>query len=324
LKLSASVATALLILGIAGLPAAAAGPPRVAGCPVFPAFTGSRTAPSAANQSAWNQDVSKAPIDPRSGAYIRHILSLGGGRTIRPGFGGNGRYGIPYNVVGWHHRRARVRVTMYPDVSDFGRAPIPPAAKVQLNADRHVLVLQRRRCKLFEMFDAHRASGSRHRWKAGSTAKFALHSARLRHAGWTSADAAGLPMLPGLVRYGEVKRGRVRHAIRVTFAATRRAYIRPATHYASSRCGVTLPPMGLRLRLRPSYDLAGFRGQALVIARALKQYGMIVADNGPNWSITGAANPRWNDRKIHQLTTIPGRAFQVVKSQASPTVAPDC
>jgi hypothetical protein len=312
---------ALLALAIAASPAAGATPPRIGGCPIFPAFKGPPTAPSAANQSAWNQDVSKAPVDPRSGAYIRRI---GGDQELHPDFGGNGRYGIPYTKVGAHQRRVRVRVTAYPGESDFGRAPIPPDARVENGSDHHVLVLQRGRCDLFEMFDAHYAGGRGHRWKAASTAEFDLHSTKLRHDGWTSADAAGLPILPGLVRYGEVKRGHVRHAIRVTFEETRAAYIHPATHYASDDCNVNLPPMGLRLRLKGAYDLSGFSGQALVIAQALKRYGIINADNGSSWFITGAADSRWNDSNLNQLKSIPGTGFQVVKSAAPPTVASGC
>jgi hypothetical protein len=311
-------------LALASSAAAAPRPPHIGGCPVFPAFSGSPTAPSAANLTAWNQDISKAPIDPRSSAYIRGITGLGGNQFIHPDFGGNGRYGIPYDTVPRHQRRVRVKVTAYPGESDFGRAPIPPDAKAEGGSDRHVLVLQRGRCELFEMFAARYTDGRGHRWKAASTAKFDVRSARLRHDGWTSADAAGLPILPGLVRYREVKRGHVRHAIRATFAETRKAYIHPATHYASSNCARDLPPTGLRLRLRSSYDLSRFKGQALVIARALKRYGIINADNGSNWFITGAADRRWNDNNLNQLKRIPGSAFQVVESKANPTVASDC
>jgi hypothetical protein len=188
-----------------------------------------------------------------------------------------------------------------------------------------VLVLQRGRCDLFELFAAHYAGGPGQRWNAGSTARFDLSSSRLRPDGWTSADAAGLPILAGLVRYGEVKRGRVRHAIRVTFDATRRAYIHPATHYASSLCNPDLPPMGLRLRLRHSYfrdNLHRFpRGsQSRVIFRALFHYGIVNADNGgtgANWFITGARSKGWNDEDLNRLKTVPGTAFVAVDSRAA-------
>jgi hypothetical protein len=216
-------------------------------------------------------------------------------------------------------------VTGYPDESDFGLAPIPANAPVEGGSDRHVLVLQRQRCQLFEMYAAHYAGGSGHRWTAASTARFNLRSARLRHEGWTSADAAGLPILPGLVRSGEVEHGHVRHAIRVTFAETRRAYIHPATHYASGSCAASLPPMGLRLRLSARYfqqNLHRFPpgSQSRVIFRALYHYGIINADNGgsgANWFITGARSKRWHDSDLNRLKTVPGTAFVVVRSRAA-------
>jgi len=315
---------ALLALGIAALPATAARPPRIGGCPVFPAFDGSPAAPSASDQTAWNQNVSKAPVDPRSSDYIRRITQLGGNQVVHPDFGVNGRYGIPYTKVGPHQRRVRVKVTAYPVESDFGRAPIPPDALVEKGSDRHVLVVQRGRCKLFEMFGARYVGGRGHLWKAASTARFDLHSTKLRHDGWTSADAAGLPILPGLVRYGEVKHGHVRHAIRATFSETRRAYIHPATHYASDECARDLPPMGLRMRLSDRYyanNLDHFQrgSQSRVIFKALYRYGIINADNGgtgSNWFITGASSKRWRDGDLNRLKSVPGTAFVVVQSRA--------
>ena len=291
---------------------------------MFPRFEGSPTAPSAANQSAWNQDVSRAPLDPNSSAYVDRIGALGGNQVVHPDFGGGGRYGIPYTTVGPHQRQVRVKVTSYPDESDFGRAPIPPRAPIEKGSDRHVLVLQRRHCDLFEMFAARYVGGRGHAWKAGSTARFDLRSRRLRPDGYTSADAAGLSILAGLVRYGEVKRGHVRHAIRVTFAETRRAYIHPATHYASDLCDPDLPPMGLRLRLGRRYfrdNLHRFpRGsQSRVIFKALYRYGIVNADNGgtgANWFITGASSKRWDDPDLDRLKSVPGSAFVVVKSRA--------
>jgi hypothetical protein len=323
-SLLASALTALLALGILAATATAAKAPRVGGCYVFPAFKGSPTAASAASQTAWNQDVSKAPVDPRSGAYIRRITRLGGNQVVHPDFGGDGRYGIPYNVVGRHQRRVQVHVTAYPGESDFGRAPIPPHARVEGGSDRHVLVVQRGRCDLFEMFGAHYVGGHGNRWNAASTAKFDLHSTALRHDDWTSADAAGLAILPGLVRYGEVKHGHVRHAIRATFSETRKAYIHPATHYASDQCARDLPPMGLRMRLSQSYysnNLHRFPkgSQSRVIFTALYHYGIINADNGgtgSNWFITGASSKGWRDGDLNRLKSVPGGAFVVVKSQA--------
>ena len=239
--------------GCAGDQSRSAKPARLAGCDVFPAFRGPSTAASSPTQAAWNQDVSHAPVDPHSARYLQTIQGLGGNQVVHPDFGGNGRYGIPYAVVGPHQRNVKVKVSPYGDESDFGRAPIPPNAPVEKGSDHHVLVLQRSTCRLYEMFAARYLGGSGHRWHAGSTARFDLGSTNLRHAGWTSADAAGLAILPGLVRVGEVEHGHVRHAIRATFEQTRAAYIKPATHFASSDCNPGLPPMGLRFRLRSSY-----------------------------------------------------------------------
>jgi hypothetical protein len=317
------LALAVVVLG-AGV-ACAAPPPRIGGCDVFPAFTGDARARSSSGQSAWNQDVSKAPLDPSSREHINTITELGGNQVVHPDFGGNGAYGIPYTTVPRDQRRVRVKVTTYPDQSDFGLAPMPPNAPVEFGSDRHALVLQRGRCDLFELFAAHYTGGPGHRWNAGSTARFDLGSSGLRPDGWTSADAAGLPILAGLVRYGEVQRGQVRHAIRVTFAETRRAFIHPATHYASSLCNPDLPPMGLRLRLRHSYFRDNLRrfprgSQSRVIFRALFHYGVVNADNGgtgANWFITGARSRGWDDADLNRLKTVPGTAFVVVDSRAS-------
>ncbi|HEY7151805.1 MAG TPA: hypothetical protein VH391_08985, partial [Solirubrobacterales bacterium] len=240
-------------------------------------------------------------------------------------FGGNGAYGIPYTTVGPNQPRVRVRVTGYPDESDFGLAPIPASAPVEGGSDRHVLVVQRQKCTLFELFAAHYVGGSGHRWTAASTARFDLSSRRRRHEGWTSADAAGLPILPGLLRYGEVAHGHVRHAIRATFSETRRAYIHPATHYASSLCDRNLPPMGLRLRLSSKYfqdNLHRFPAgsESRAIFQALYHYGIVNADNGgsgSNWFITGARSRRWRDGDLNRLKTVPGRAFVVVQSRSA-------
>ena len=320
------VGAASAVLLLAGS-AQAAAPPKIGGCAVFPAFTGSPTAPSSANQRAWNQDVSRAPIDPRSSDYINRITALGGNQVVHADFGGGGAYGIPYATVGARQRRVHVKVTSYPEESDFGRAPIPASAPVEYGSDRHVIVLQRRRCVLFEMFAAHYVGGRGHRWQAASTARFHLSSGRLRHDGWTSADGAGLPILPGLARYGEVKRGRLRHAIRVTFAKTRRAFIHPASHYASDNCSPDLPPMGLRLRLSRAYFLQNLHrfpagSQSRVVFTALYHYGIITADHGGsggNWFITGARSRRWRDGDLNRLKTVPGTAFRVVKSRAPVT-----
>jgi hypothetical protein len=286
------------------------------GCDVFPPFAGAADAAQAADQTAWNQDISNAPVDPNSDDYINTIQSLGND-SIHPDFGGNGAYGIPYTVVDRDQRRYPVHFNAYGDQSDKGPYPIPPNARVEGGGDRHVLALQRGKCKLYELYAAH-FDRSRGRWVAGSGAVFNLNQGGpLRHDGWTSADAAGLPILPGLIRPGEVKRGAIHHAIRVTFDETRQAYIHPATHWASSSCDRFLPPMGLRMKLKPGYDISQFSGQARVIAVALQRYGVINADNGSSWYITGARSKSWNDNQLNQLKSIPGTAFEVVETQAS-------
>ena len=299
--------------------------PSLGSCNVFPPFTGPTTAPSAANQTAWNQDISKAPVDPRSSKYLAKIRSLGGNQSIHPDFGSNPTYGIPYVVVPGVQPGVPTHFTLYGDESDPGPYPIPPHAPIEAGSDHHVLVVDRGHCALYETGGSRYVGGTSNSWSAWGGALFNLtRAAPLRPDSWTSADAAGLPIFPGLVRYDEVASGHLGHAIRVTFDQTRRAFIHPATHYASDSCNANLPPMGLRLRLKPSYDLSHFTGQALVIARALKQYGIINADNGSSWFITGATDSRWNDGNLDQLKSIPGSAFQVVKSAAPPKVASDC
>jgi hypothetical protein len=177
--------------------------------------------------------------------------------------------------------------------------------------DRHVLVLQKGSCKLYELYGARRSGAG---WEAASGATFNLRSNALRPEGWTSADAAGLPIFPLLVRYPEVRAGQIDHALRVTVERTQRGYIHPATHFASDSSDPSLPPMGLRLRLNAGFSLAGYHGEALVVLRALKRYGLIVADNGSSWYITGAPDPRWNNEDLNQLKSVPGSAFQAVQT----------
>ena len=290
--------------------------------PVFPAFEGSPTARSAANQSAWNQDVSKAPLAAKSSAYIDGITSLGGNQVVHPDFGGAAPTGCPSDgrpqpATGPGER------DLIPDESDFGRAPIPANAPVEGGSDRHVLVLQRRRCVLFEMFGAHYLAAPAP-LGGGSTARFHLGRGRRRHDGWTSADAAGLRILPGLARYGEVKVGGL--ATRSGSPSPTRGAPMSTPPPTTPRRAVTpkLPPMGLRLRLSSPYfhdNLARFPdgSQSRVIFRALYHYGIINADNGgggANWFITGARSTRWKDGDLNRLKTVPGSAFVVVKSQA--------
>ncbi len=283
------------VAGDARTPAAG---PRVGGCPVFPAT------------NAWNQDVSRLPVDLRSASYIAAI-DQGSNHFLHADFGGHGAYGIPYAVVPRRQRRVPIHFDAYGDESDPGPYPVPLDAPVEQGSDRHLIVVQRGACRLYELFDARRRGGG---WVAGSGAVWSLRSNRLRHRGWTSADAAGLPILPGLARYDEVRAGRIDHALRFTVERTQRGYVLPATHFASSSNDPSLPPMGLRLRLKASYDIARFHGEARVILIALKRYGMIVADNGTSWYITGASDPRWRDRDLDQLKTVPGTAFEVVQT----------
>jgi hypothetical protein len=269
----------------------------LSGCPVFPA------------DNPWNQDVSGLPASSMSSVYV---ASIGVGGHLHPDFGGGGAYGIPYVTV---HGQAPVGVnfTAYGDESDPGPYPVPVSAPVEGGAssdgDRHVLAVDTDHCRLYEMYRAFPTAGH---WNADSGAVFDLRSNALRPDGWTSADAAGLAIFPGLVRYDEVASGAIHHALRFTVSRTQRGYIHPATHWASSSSDATLPPMGLRLRLKASFDTSGFHGQARVVLDALKRYGMIVADNGSSWYITGAADPRWNDTDLGQLKTVPGSAFEVV------------
>lgn len=274
--------------------------PTVGGCSVFP------------GTNAWNTDVSGFPLHPRSASTIAKIQSVGGD-FLHPDFGSNPDYGIPYVVVPSTQPLVPITYTAYGDESDPGPFPVPLDAPVEGGAastgDRHVLVVQEGSCELFELYVARRSGSG---WSADSGARWNLVTGDLRPIGWTSADAAGLPILPGLVRYDEVAAGSVRHAIRVTFSQTQRGFVLPATHFASSRTDPDLPPMGLRLRLRADYDLSAMTGQARVIAEAMKTYGLIVADNGSNWFFQGASDLRWDDDDLGQLKDIPGTAFEVV------------
>jgi hypothetical protein len=282
-----------------GLGGAQARTPHEAGCPIFPA------------SNPLNQEIAHAPVAPNSAVYI---ASIGLSAHLHPDFGTNPAYGIPYTVVGPRQPRVPIAFSEFGEESEPGPYPIPPNAPVEgagEEGDRHVLVLQRGSCRLYELYSARRHGSG---WEAGSGAVFDLRSNKLRPEGWTSADAAGLPILPLLVRYPEVRAGQIDHALRVTVPRTQRGYIHPATHFASSSADPSLPPMGLRLRLRAAYPLVGFHGESLIILRALKRYGLIVADNGSPWYITGAPDPRWNDEDLEQIKRVPGSAFEAVQS----------
>jgi hypothetical protein len=274
--------------------------PRIAGCQIFPA------------DNPWNRDISGDAVDPNSANYIAHMN--GGSRYLHPDFGSNTTYGIPFVVV--PGTQAKVPVSFeYSDESDPGPYPIPPNAPIEggssSTGDRHILVLDSGSCRLYETYDSHYVGPG---WQCGSGAVFDLNSNQLRPDYWTSADAAGLPILPGLVRYDEVAAGSINHAIRFTVQSTQKAFIHPATHYASSNTEANAPPMGLRVRLKAGYDISRFTGAAKVILAAMKKYGMIVADNGSDWFFTGATDARWNDDDLNQLKSVPGSAFEVVVS----------
>lgn len=268
----------------------------------------------------WNTPIETMPVDPNSTNYINYI---GASTTLHPDFGsgdwppGSGApIGIPYVIV--PASQPSVTVSFYwPNESDPSPYPIPANAPIEGgpdgDGDRHVLVLQQGTCRLYETYDSWpNGDGS---WDAGSGALFNLNSNALRPANWTSADAAGLPILPGLVRYDEVAAGEITHALRFTVPCTRAQYIWPARHYAVPN-GCTpnsnTPPMGLRLRLKANYNIAGFAPQVQVILRALKRYGMMVADNGSAWYISGAPDARWDNDILHELGDVPGSAFEVV------------
>jgi hypothetical protein len=269
----------------------------IAGCPVFPAA------------NAWNQRVDRLPVHPRSAEIVR---SIGVEQTVHPDFGSGlfegRRIGIPYTVVPRSQRRVPVSFE-FADESDPGPYPIPRGAPVEGGSDRHVLVVQRGTCRLYELFAAERSGAG---WRAGSGALFRLRSNRLRPRGWTSADAAGLPIFPGLARYDEVARGAIRHALRFTAPRTRRAFVAPARHFASSLTDPALPAMGQRIRLRRTVSERGFGRQARIVVRALKRHGMLLADNGSPWFISGAPHPRWDNDDLRTLKRLRGADFEVV------------
>ncbi len=262
----------------------------------------------------WNQDISKEPVDPNSDKLI---ASIGLDKTLHPDFGTvyeGAPNGIPYVVVAGTQAQVPVKFE-YADESDRGPYPIPADAPIEggpnSKGDRHILVIDRDNWKLYELFDSHPDGKG---WRAGSGAIFDLNANTLRPAGWTSADAAGLPIFPGLVRYDEVAGQKViAHALRFTCQRTRRAYVAPARHFASNNNNANLPPMGMRVRLKADFDISKFPAEVQVILTALKKYGMLVADNGGDWFLSGTPNPKWNDDMLHTLKRIKGREFEVVK-----------
>jgi hypothetical protein len=291
-------AAALTLVVVVGLTAGAATPeaaplPSAPACPVFPAG------------NVWNQDISALPVASNSDTLIAKIgLDTG----LHPDFGSYRGYGIPYNTVPGTQRKLTVRFD-YSSQSDHVGYPIPSRPRIEAGSDHHMLIVDSGSCKLYEMWNVRH---TRRGWRAGSGAVWKMTSNALRPDGWTSADAAGLPILPGLVRYPEVAAGVIDHALRFTAPQTRDAHIYPARHDAGSGSSASLPPMGLRVRLKASFDLSQLSPQARVVAVALQHYGMILADNGSPWYVSGVSNKQFSDDDLRTLNRITGRDLEVV------------
>ena len=262
------------------------------------------------SSSAWNTDISSAPVDPNSGSIISNWV---GSVNVHPDFGSDPTYGIPYVVVNGSQSLVNVNLEAYGDESDPGPMPVPANAPVEgsssSSGDRHVLVLDNGNCFLYELYNSTpNPDGS---WSADSTAVWDLLGNEQRPYSWTSADAAGLAIFPGLVRYDEVAAGKIQHAFRFTLPLTRAAFTPPASHDAATSSDPTAPPMGMRLRLKSSYDISGFDANMQVILTAMQKYGLILADNGSALFVTGASDSRWGS-DLDSLKTVPASAFEVV------------
>ncbi len=286
----------------AKVPSSPVSGPSVSGVEVFPP------------DHIWNTRVDSLPLDPRSAEYVR---TIGSSAYLHADFG-SGRYegnliGIPYNIVDGSQERTNVTF-QYADESDAGPYPVPDNPSIEGGSDHHMLIIDRDARILYELYAAEQqADGS---WAAGSGAVFDLSGYTLRSPGWTSADAAGLAILPGLVRYDEVKDGKINHALRFTASSTKRAYVWPARHYASSVTDPAYPPMGQRFRLKSSFNTAGYPEQVRTVLEALKKYGMILSDNGAPWYITGEPDERWDNDALHTLHQLKGSDFEAVDSSS--------
>jgi hypothetical protein len=298
----AAVVAALLAVGSVGAVVARDAPSTgtrggfSTSCPVLP------------STNVWNRRVDSLPVRSDSATLMNR---MGLNRYLHPDFGSYEGYGIPVNDVTSATPRSPVVFT-WPSESDAGPYPIPPSPKIEgagAAGDRHILMLDTKACRLWELFAASKSGST---WSAGSGAIYDLRSNALRPDGWTSADAAGLPIYPGLARYEEVAAGLIAHALRFTAPETRKAHIYPARHHASSLTGASYPPMGLRIRLKSNVDISGYGPQSRVILLALKRYGMILADNGSAYYITGAPHPSWDDDDLHDLHAVTGSMFEVV------------
>jgi hypothetical protein len=311
-----AVATGLVLACAGAAPAAAVRPELakpVAGthCATFPA------------DNWWHADVSRLPVEARSSAWLSHMDT---GVDLHPDFGpsyGDGpNYGIPITVVGKRHSRSKVSFD-YSSESDHVGYPVGNDTKIEggrgSDGDRHAIIVDKDRCKLFELYGTSVSGG---RWHAGSGAVWSLRKNRLRPEGWTSADAAGLPILPGLLRWNEVKKNRIDHAIRFTVPTSSQSHLWPARHDAGSESSLDYPPMGARFRLSASYDASGLSPYAQNVVAAMKRYGLVLADNGSAWYFQGEQSPGWPDELIEDLKTIPASAFTAVDT-SSLQVAPD-
>jgi hypothetical protein len=275
-------------------------------CSVFPA------------NNYWHADISKLPVNRRSAQWMSHMSPSS---DLHPDFGPSFGdqpvpYGIPYTVVAHSHARVHVQFT-YASESDKVSYPLGSDSKIeggsQADGDRHVLIVDRKTCRLYELYDVHHSNG---RWTAGSGATWSLASNKLRPAGWTSADAAGLPILPGLLRLDEVQAGYVDHAIRFTTDQTDRRYIWPARHQAGSVNDSSYPPMGARFRLKAGFPISSYRKDTRVVLRAMKRYGLVLADNGSPWYFQGTSAKGWPNAMLDQLKTIPAKAFEAVNTSS--------
>ena len=270
------------------------GNPSIDNCTVFP------------QDNPWNADVSGLQVHPNSDGFVDWI---GRDTHLHPDFGSD--FGIPYAVVPGTQPKVPCSFD-YADESDPGPYPIPPDVPVEDGGDSHVLVIDGDNCVLYEMFAANTSDGGAS-WDAGSGAIWDLKTNSTRPAGWTSADAAGLPIFPGLARYDQaVTKGVIDHALRFTVSDSQAAYIAPASHYASDTTNTDAPPMGLRFRMKAGYDCSGYSQEAQVFCTAFKKYGLIVADNGSDWFISGAPDSQWNDDALNDLKQITGDAFEAV------------
>jgi len=263
------------------------------------------------SSNLWNTDISSAPVDPNSNAIMANWV---GSVNVHPDWGNDPTYGIPYVVVDGKQPLVNVNLNAYGDESDPGPMPVPPNAPIEggssSDGDRHVLVLDNGNCFLYELYNSSvNSDGS---WNADSTAVWDLLSDEQRPYTWTSADAAGLPVFPGLVRYDEAASGKIQHAFRFTLPRTRAAFTPPASHYAANTSDPTAPPMGMRLRLKSSFNISGFSSQMQVILKAMQHYGLILADNGSSLFVTGVSDSRWGS-DLDSLKTVPSSAFEVVK-----------